>query len=64
VPTRTTASKTPIFRDVAPDVYWATGKLIGLVQQEAAALAAGGARAGAMVIDDGGSVVIPEGGTF
>jgi hypothetical protein len=64
VPTRNTASKTPMFRDLAPDVYWATGKLIDLVQREAAALAAGGGPGGAMVLDDGGSVVIPEGGTF
>jgi hypothetical protein len=64
VPTRTTASKTPIFRDLAPDVYWATSALIGLLQREAAALAAGGGPASAMMIDDGGSVVIPEGGTF
>jgi hypothetical protein len=64
VPTRTTASKTPMFRDVAPDVFWGTSQLLALVQRQAAALAAGGEAAGAMVIDDGGSVVIPEGGTF
>ena len=64
IPTRSTASKTPMFRDLAPDVHWATGQLITLVQREAAALAAGGGPAGPMVIDDGGSVAIPEGGTF
>ncbi|MDV7087266.1 tubulin-like doman-containing protein [Rhodococcus opacus] len=30
---RAQASKTPIFRDVAPDVFWATGKLISLVDE-------------------------------
>lgn len=64
VPTRSTASKTPMFRDVAPDVYWATNALIALLQREAAALAAGVGPSGPMVFDDGGSVVIPEGGTF
>ena len=64
IPTRSTASKTPIFRDLAPDVFWATEALIRLVQREAAALARGGAAAGASHLDDGGPVVIPEGGTF
>jgi hypothetical protein len=64
IPTRSTASKTPIFRDLAPDVFWATGALIRLLQREAAALAPGGVTAGAGVLDDGGPVVIPEGGTF
>lgn len=32
IPTRSTASKTPIFRDLAPDVVWATEQLLGLVQ--------------------------------
>jgi len=35
-----------------------------LLQREDAALARGGATAGASVLDDGGPVVIPEGGTF
>lgn len=30
---RAQASKTPIFRDVAPDVFWAANKLIGLIDQ-------------------------------
>jgi hypothetical protein len=64
IPTRSTASKTPIFRDLAPDVFWATEALIRLVQREAGALARGGAAAGASHLDDGGPVVIPEGGTF
>jgi hypothetical protein len=64
IPTRSTASKTPIFRDLAPDVFWATQSLIRLVQREAATLVQGGATDGAGVLDDGGPVVIPEGGTF
>jgi signal transduction histidine kinase len=64
IPTRGTASKTPIFRDLAPDVYRATGDLITLVQREAAAMAAGAAGAAPMALDDGSPVVIPEGGTF
>jgi hypothetical protein len=64
IPTRSTASKTPVFRDLAPDVFWATQSLIRLLQREAAALVRGGATAGAGVLDDGGPVVIPEGGTF
>lgn len=63
VPTRTTASNTPMFRDLAPDVYAATGALINLIQHEAEALAAGAA-AGGPVLDGGAPVVIPEGGTF
>lgn len=63
VPTRTTASNTPIFRDLAPDVYAATGALINLIQHEAEALAAGAA-AGGPVLDGSAPVVIPEGGTF
>jgi hypothetical protein len=64
VPTRSTASKTPIFRDLAPDVFWATEALTRLLQREVAALERGGATAGTGYLDDGGSVVIPEGGTF
>ena len=64
IPTRSTASKTPIFRDLAPDVFWATEALIRLLQREAAALAPGPASAGSDYLDEGGSVVIPEGGTF
>jgi hypothetical protein len=63
VPTRTTASNTPVFRDLAPDVYAATGALVNLIQHEAEALAAGAA-AGGPVLDGGAPVVIPEGGTF
>ena len=52
IPTRSTASKTPVFRDLAPDVFWATEALIRLVQREAAALAPDRATAGAGVLDD------------
>jgi hypothetical protein len=52
-----------MFRDLAPDVYAATGALINLIQHEAEALAAGAA-AGGPVLDGGAPVVIPEGGTF
>ncbi|MGW6694918.1 tubulin-like doman-containing protein [Rhodococcus sp. NPDC054953] len=33
VTVREQASRTPMFRDVAPDVYWATGELIRLIEQ-------------------------------
>jgi hypothetical protein len=64
VPTRTTASNTPIFRDLAPDVYRATGLLINIVEREAEALVAGTDAAGGPLHDTGAPVVIPEGGTF
>ncbi|WP_458318518.1 tubulin-like doman-containing protein [Mycolicibacterium brisbanense] len=65
ITTRSKASKTPIFRDVAPDVYWATDALIKLVNREADALARGEQAGAAAFLDDvGGSVVIPDGGTF
>jgi hypothetical protein len=64
IPTRSTASKTPIFRDLAPDVFWATDALTRLLQRESKALAQGAAAAGAAYLDDGGPVIIPEGGTF
>ena len=65
ITTRTKASKTPIFRDLAPDVYWATDTLIKLVRREADALARGEqAGAGAFIDDAGSSIVIPDGGTF
>jgi hypothetical protein len=64
IPTRSTASKTPVFRDLAPDVFWATEALIRLLQREAAPLAQGAATARAGILDDSRPVVIPEGGTF
>jgi Tubulin like len=30
---REQASRTPLFRDLAPDVFWATGQLIGLIDE-------------------------------
>ncbi len=30
---REQASQTPIYRDIAPDVHWATGELIELIQE-------------------------------
>jgi hypothetical protein len=64
IPTRSTASHTPVFRDLAPDVFWATETLIRLVQRAAVALAPDRATAGTAVLDEAGTVVIPEGGTF
>lgn len=64
ITTRSKAAKTPIFRDVAPDVFWATDTLIKLLQREAAALAQGDTAASAAFVDDGSSIVIPDGGTF
>ncbi|MEW2478446.1 tubulin-like doman-containing protein [Mycobacterium sp. NPDC049093] len=64
VATRSKAAKTPIFRDVAPDVFWATEALIKLLQREGAALAQGETAGAGAFFDDGGSVVIPDGGTF
>ncbi|MGV0784067.1 tubulin-like doman-containing protein [Mycolicibacterium sp. XJ775] len=64
VATRSKAAKTPIFRDLAPDVFWATEALIKLLQREGAALAQGETAGAGAFFDDGGSVVIPDGGTF
>lgn len=63
IATRSKAAKTPVFRDLAPDVYWATDTLIKRLQLAASALAQGGAGTAAL-LDDGSQVVIPEGGTF
>lgn len=64
ITTRSKAAKTPIFRDLAPDVFWATETLIKLLQREGAALAQGETAGAGAFFDDGGSVVIPDGGTF
>ncbi|WP_131823493.1 hypothetical protein, partial [Mycobacterium syngnathidarum] len=64
ITTRSKAAKTPIFRDLAPDVFWATETLIKLLQREAEALAQGETAGAGAFFDDGGSVVIPDGGTF
>lgn len=63
VANRAQAGKTPIFRDLAPDVYWATGELTTLLQRQASALESdpGGSSAPG---DEGPDVEIPEGGTF
>ena len=45
-------------------MFWATEALTRLLQREAAALARGAATAGTGYLDEGGPVVIPEGGTF
>ena len=69
VDTRAKASQTPIFRDLAGDIYWATGALIALVEQGRVAAkqprtpsvqdqAAGAAE------DPRARVAMPEGGTF
>jgi hypothetical protein len=62
IATRLKAAKTPIFRDMAPDVFWATEALIGLIRD---------VRGTIEIQTDGGGtvlgaeqVVIPEGGTF
>ncbi|MCB0950865.1 MAG: hypothetical protein KDB44_16650 [Mycobacterium sp.] len=65
IATRSKAAQTPIFRDLAPEVYWATGSLIKLLDREAAAIAKGVSGVGTAALhDDPGSVAIPEGGTF
>lgn len=64
IPSRSIASKTPIFRDLAPDVFWATDALIRLLARETAALAQGTRAEEAAYLDDGGAVTVPEGGTF
>jgi hypothetical protein len=60
ITTRAKAGKTPIFRDLAPDVYWATDTLIRLLHEAATT----GHGAAAELADDAEQVVIPEGGTF
>ncbi|HTM85037.1 MAG TPA: tubulin-like doman-containing protein [Mycobacterium sp.] len=68
ITSRAKAGRTPIFRDLAPDVYWATGNLIELIReadrqikQPAAQRRAGEDGQAATAADD---VAIPEGGTF
>jgi hypothetical protein len=60
ITTRVKAGKTPMFRDLAPDVYWATDTLIRLLHETATA----GHSAAAALVDDAQQVVIPDGGTF
>lgn len=59
--TRRKASRAPIFRDIAPDVFWATETLIELTRQAAARVASG--RDGRTAADSQ-RVVIPDGGSF
>jgi hypothetical protein len=63
IATRLKASKTPIFRDLAPDVFWATEALTGLVRDVKGTLDSQ-TSGGAMVLGAAEQVVIPEGGTF
>ncbi|MDH6284108.1 tubulin-like doman-containing protein [Prescottella agglutinans] len=70
---RNQASMTPIFRDLAPDVHWATGQLIDLVSgcvEQAKSMGtaalphAGGAFYATTPAAAMNDVVIPEGGVF
>jgi Tubulin like len=63
VATRLKASKTPIFRDMAPDVFWATEALTGLIRDVMGTLDSQ-TEGGATVLGAAEQVVIPEGGTF
>jgi len=63
VTSRAMASSTPFFRDLAPDVFQATGDLLALlaeVQDAAEAIVAGGAVRG----EDPWARSLPGGGTF
>ncbi|MEZ0362977.1 tubulin-like doman-containing protein [Mycobacterium sp. pUA109] len=68
IATRAKAGKTPIFRDLAPDVYWATGQLIGLVREAEEQIKQPAAQQGSTLSDLPAAgpeeIVIPEGGTF
>lgn len=64
IATRSKASKTPIFRDLAPDVFWAAEMLIKLVRQVKATAVDGKSPTAAVTFDEGEQVVIPDGGTF
>ncbi|BBZ64621.1 hypothetical protein MINS_00500 [Mycolicibacterium insubricum] len=66
VTTRAKASKTPIFRDLAPDVYWATDTLCAKIREAESLVATPLAGAtGSGGADGGGEDLhIPEGGTF
>jgi hypothetical protein len=63
IATRLKASKTPIFRDLAPDVFWATEALTGLIRDVKGILESR-TEGGATVFGTAEQVVIPEGGTF
>jgi hypothetical protein len=57
------ASKTPIFRDLAPDVFWATEALTGLIREVKGTIDSQ-TDGDATVLGAAEQVVIPEGGTF
>jgi hypothetical protein len=62
VATRLKAAKTPIFRDMAPDVFWATEALTGLIRDVRGTLDS--QTDGGATVLGAEQVVIPEGGTF
>lgn len=76
IASRGKASKTPIFRDLAPDVYWATGLLIKLVGEALEDVeaqikvpvgqhsVAAGHAIGHQSVAEPEDVVIPQAGTF
>ena len=63
IATRLKAAKTPIFRDLAPDVFWATEALTGLIRDVKGTLDSQ-TDGGATVFGAAEEVVIPKGGTF
>ncbi|MBV8348497.1 MAG: hypothetical protein JOZ49_13480, partial [Mycolicibacterium sp.] len=63
IATRLKASKTPIFRDLATDVFWATEALTGLIRDVKGILDSR-TEGGATVFGTAEQVVIPKGGTF
>ncbi|MDT5048703.1 MAG: hypothetical protein QOG75_4596, partial [Mycobacterium sp.] len=63
IATRLKASKTPIFRDLAPDVFWATEALTGLIREVKGTIDSQ-TDGDATVLGAAEQVVIPEGGTF
>jgi len=65
VATRAKASKTPIFRDLAPDVFWATDTLMTKIREAERLVETGFAAPGGSAADGSGEFLdIPEGGTF
>jgi hypothetical protein len=63
IATRLKAAKTPIFRDLAPDVFWATEALTGLIRDLKGTLDSQ-TDGSETVFGAAEQVVIPEGGTF
>jgi hypothetical protein len=60
IASRPKAGKTPMFRDLAPDVFAATGSLINLLHQAVDTES----RTATALLDASEQVVIPDGGTF